>query len=112
MIVSVAAAESRSVRAVAAESYALTLWTFLQLRDRDRLRRASARFDRLDAADLLALAFHDPKLIAQERRTYVGSLGPRASDTSVERPAGRSVDEWFAIAEHFSATRRPPEPVS
>ena len=55
------------VSAVLRQPWALTLWTFLQLQERDRVRSMVRRIERADDAMMAAWAFHEPEKVASER---------------------------------------------
>lgn len=57
-----------SLRDVAEEAYAVTLWTFLQLEDEARIARFVARSERLDLGGLVAMATHAPKELDRVHR--------------------------------------------
>lgn len=65
MIVEVARGTGRSLREVADDSYAVTLYTFLQMQERSRIDRLLTEGNRIDQASLVAFAFHEPKKLAE-----------------------------------------------
>lgn len=64
-LVMVACETGRSVRQVALDSYAVTLFTFLQIEERNRLSRLIEERHRLDTAGLTAVAMWEPKKLAE-----------------------------------------------
>lgn len=88
MIVRVATSTGQSVRAVALMSFALTLWTFLQIEEQAKFARFEEERNRFDQAELVALAFLAPhELRARESRflSRVGALPSR--DEALRRGA-------------------------
>ena len=59
---------------MAEEPYALTLWTFFQIMERERIEQLLARGRRLDAALLMAAAYNDPKVLREEHQDYIAEL--------------------------------------
>lgn len=58
-------ATGQSVRAQAAESWALTMWTFIHLQEIAEFERVGAEGDRIDMASLNSIAFHEPKRLKE-----------------------------------------------
>jgi hypothetical protein len=80
VIVRVATSTGQSVRAVALMSFALTLWTFLQIEEQARFARLEDERNRFDLAELVALSFLAPgELRARESRflSRAGALPSR-----------------------------------
>jgi hypothetical protein len=94
----VARATGQSVRVVSAESYALTYWTFLQLRECERIDRLLARSDRLDAAFLGAKAFHEPNRLNED-------VMQLREEAGLERPATEILDRGRAIMDMIAHAR-------
>ncbi len=74
-IVEVALRTGQSVRAVAAESFALTLWMWAELariRKEEEVRRLG---ERTDLAGLIAVAFHKPEDLQKAEFRYLAAAG-------------------------------------
>jgi hypothetical protein len=100
----------QSLRAVAEEDYAVTLWTYLQVEEDARLARYVSRSERLDLAALLALATHAPKELDRVRRDLLAEV--RGDRTSLREKESRIIDRLRAMrrARRLPATTRPDEP--
>lgn len=89
VLVEVATRTGRSVAEVVQQPFALSLWTWAELREIDREATVTRLGERLDAAGMTAMAFHDPpSLQKQELRYYrqAGLLG-KMMDDARERAA-------------------------
>jgi hypothetical protein len=78
VLVEVAASTGRPMADVANESFALTLWTWGELREIAREREVERLGERVDVAGMVAMAFHEPwRLQGEEHRYYraAGVLG-------------------------------------
>lgn len=75
MIVQVAQATGATVREVAGESYALTLWTWAQVQRLTREDAVERLGDRTDMAGLMAVAFHEPAKLQQAEVRYLAAAG-------------------------------------
>jgi hypothetical protein len=84
------------VQTVARESFAVTLWTWYWLDDLTRETRMRDRFDRLDAASLSALAFHEPAKLRGVEMQLLSEAG-ELSDMMAETRA-RAEARMAAIA--------------
>jgi hypothetical protein len=96
VIVGVARELGRPVQVVARESFAVTLWTWYWLDDLTRETRMRDRFDRLDAASLSALAFHEPAKLRGVEMQLLSEAG-ELSDMMAETRA-RAEARMAAIA--------------
>jgi hypothetical protein len=75
VIIEAAMATGQPVAAVAASPFALTLWTWGEVR---RIRRAEAverLGERTDLAGLVAVAFHEPSKLQQAEWRYLKEAG-------------------------------------
>jgi len=52
------------------------LYWYFVLQERDRRERWQERMQRLDTASLIAIAFHEPKRLADERASAIAAAGP------------------------------------
>lgn len=77
MLLTVAARTKRSLRRVLRDPYELTLWTFFQLCEVERIDAWIRRFERFDLASLVKLAVLDPASFADEDRRF--KLGSTAN---------------------------------
>lgn len=100
VIVETATATGQTVRAVALESFALTLWTWAALRQIEREASVERMGERTDLAGLVAVAFHDPGKLAQAELRYLAAAGRLGSmlDTTRERLKGLSAQMEAAAA--------------
>lgn len=87
VIVRVAVATGRDVAALALASYAVTLWTFLQLEEIERLRAVKEERDRLDVAGLTAAAFHEPHRLEIREQRFLSRVGALPSREEAMRRA-------------------------
>ena len=79
VIYETATATGQSVRAVAAESFALTLWTWGILKQREREQAVERLGERTDLAGLVAVAFHEPAKLQQAELRYLAAAGRLSS---------------------------------
>ena len=75
VIVETSAAFGRPVLSVAADPFALTLWSWGELRAIAREEAVHRLGERVDAAAMTAKAFHDPKLLARDDARYQRAAG-------------------------------------
>jgi hypothetical protein len=75
VIVETATATGQPVRAVAVESFALTLWTWATIRQIAREEAVERMGERTDLAGLVAVAFHEPAKLAQAELRYLSTAG-------------------------------------
>jgi hypothetical protein len=87
VIAAVARASKRSVAEVGADSYALTLWAHLHAQDSEHLDALVDEKNRLEMADLTALAHWEPKRIAGERLRWKAKIGGLESREDVAKRA-------------------------
>lgn len=59
------------------QSFAFALWSFHQLCDGDRARHWSERMQRLEGAEMMAIASHKPEVLAQERTRIIAMAATR-----------------------------------
>lgn len=102
-----AARTGQPVAAVFDAPYSLTLWTFVQFLDADRIARVLAQKDRLDLARYIAFATWDPPKLGQIERELLGDAG--ASDEIAAKET-----EMVDLARQIVTARRqrltPPRP--
>lgn len=79
VVIETAIATGQSVRAVAAESFALTLWTWGVLKQREREAQIERMGERTDLAGLVAVAFHEPNKLQQAELRYLAAAGRLSS---------------------------------
>jgi len=75
VIVQTARDTGRSVREVAGESFALTLWTWAELQRMAREEMVERMGERTDLAGLVAVAFHEPQKLQQAEMRYLSAAG-------------------------------------
>lgn len=83
----VAQGSGQTVRAVAGESFALTLWTWSELAQLKRERQVDRMGERTDLAGLVAVAFHEPASLQKAEYRYLSAAGTlsRMLDTTRDR---------------------------
>lgn len=75
MLVETATRTGRGVGEVAQDSFALTLWTWAELRMMDKEDAVSRLGDRTDLAGLMAVAFHQPQDLQKMEMRYLKAAG-------------------------------------
>lgn len=75
VIVHVARETGQPVRVVAAESFALTLWTWATVQPIWREESVERMGERTDLAGLVAVAFHEPGKLQQAEMRYLKAAG-------------------------------------
>lgn len=75
VVVATAAATGQPVRCVAAESFALTLWTWHVYQRQQREAAVERMGERTDLAGLVAVAFHEPAKLQQAELRYLQAAG-------------------------------------
>jgi len=67
------------------QPWALTLWTYYQLAERNRIRALIERIDAVNDATLTAIAFNEPKKLADERENALSAAREKqAKDEKAE----------------------------
>lgn len=64
-------------------SYARTLWTYLQLLEIERIDELKERGKQINIAGLMAIAFAEPKKLADEHHRWMTDIGMTASPDEV-----------------------------
>ena len=100
VVVEVAQASGRPVREVAAESFALTLWTWAELAAMRRERQVERMGERTDLAGLVAVAFHQPQDLQKAEFRYLQAAGTLSQ--MMERTKAR----MLAQVERIEAARQ------
>lgn len=75
VVIETATATGQPVRAVAVESFALTLWTWAGIQRAKREDAVERMGERTDMAGLMAVAFHEPAKLQQAELRYLKSAG-------------------------------------
>lgn len=75
VVVETASETGRPVREVAGESFALTLWTWAELRAMAREASVERLGERTDLAGLVAVAFHQPGDLQKMEMRYLKAAG-------------------------------------
>lgn len=70
------------------QPWMFTLYTYFQITERERGRQWTERMQRIEAATLMALAFHEPKRLADERSAAIAAASATAADTETARARG------------------------
>lgn len=79
VIVQTARETGRPVRELAAESFALTLWTWGELKQMEREASVERLGERTDLAGLVAVAFHEPAALQKAELRYLKEAGRLSS---------------------------------
>lgn len=105
VIVETATATGQPVRAVAVESFALTLWTWATIRQIAREAAVERMGERTDLAGLVAVAFHEPAKLAQAELRYLATAGRLGDmlDMTRERLSGLAEQMQAAAARTTTA---------
>jgi hypothetical protein len=105
VIVETATATGQPVRAVAVESFALTLWTWATIRQIAREAAVERMGERTDLAGLVAVAFHEPSKLAQAELRYLSTAGRLGDmlDMTRERLSGLAEQMQAAAARTTTA---------
>ena len=85
VIVDVAARTGQPVRAVAQESFALTLWTYGDLAQQQREAAIERMGERTDLAGLVAVAFHEPQALQKAEFRYLRAAGRLSAMMDAQR---------------------------
>lgn len=75
VLVQVAQGTGQSVRTVASEPFALTLWTWGELQQLQREAAVERMGERTDLAGLVAVAFHEPSSLQKAELRYLSAAG-------------------------------------
>ena len=75
VVVETATRTGRGVGEVAQDSFALTLWTWAELRVMEREQAVTRLGDRTDLAGLVAVAFHQPQDLQKMEMRYLKAAG-------------------------------------
>jgi hypothetical protein len=75
VLVQTAQATGQTVRTVAAESFALTLWTWGELQQLHREAAVERMGERTDLAGLVAVGFHEPAKLQKAELRYLSAAG-------------------------------------
>jgi len=104
VVVETATRTGRGVEAVAGESFALTLWTWAELRTMEREASVTRLGDRTDLAGMIAVAFHQPQDLQKMEMRYLKAAGTLSQmfDQTRERLTALSqrMEQALAKAEH------------
>ena len=103
---SVARETGQPFRAVAEESYAVTLYQFMQLQDMQRIERVQELGKRLDVAALSAVAFHEPAKLKDAEREYRDQAGLNLTRDEALATAARTEDAFRRSAQFLAMTAK------
>lgn len=104
MIAQVARLAGSSVTQTASESYALTLWAFIQSQERERLDSIVNQRREIDQAYMMAAAFHDPKKLSLFENQWRADVTRPADLPATREELSRRADEIWE--QHAAAFRR------
>lgn len=99
MIVSVARETGQPVRAVAQESFALTLWTWATVQPIWREEHVERMGERTDMAGLMAVAFHEPGKLQQAELRYLKAAGQLQATLAQSRARAEAMMARLATAQ-------------
>ena len=99
MIVSVARETGQSVRAVAQESFALTLWTWATVQPIFQEESVERMGERTDMAGLMAVAFHEPGKLQQAELRYLKAAGQLQATLAQSRARAEAMMARLATAQ-------------
>ncbi len=105
VIASVAGFDPLKVEAVAGVSYALTLWTYLQRDEFRRFESLGREREAMKLADMVAAAYHEPKLLSRFDADWKSRAGPPITE-SIRDEMSKQADDLFA--QHENAMKRRP----
>jgi hypothetical protein len=91
VIVQTAARTGQSVRQVAGESYAVTLWTWALAQRIGREEAVERLGERTDMAGLVAVAFHEPAKLQQAEWRYLKAAGRLQATLAQARQRGQAL---------------------
>jgi hypothetical protein len=93
------------VRAVAADSWALTLWTFYQSEEADYMRGLVREHEQLRMADMIATAYHEPKKLREREADWRrrATVQEPADGSLIEELSKQADDLW---AQHERGRKR------
>lgn len=94
----VARATGQPVHAVAAESFALTLWTWATLQAMQREETVERLGERTDMAGLVAVAFHEPAKLQQAEWRYLRAAGRLEATITTARQRAEAMLERLRTA--------------
>jgi hypothetical protein len=75
VLVEVSRETGQPVRVVAGEAFAVTLWTWAELRQMEREATVERMGDRTDLAGQVAIAFHQPQDLQKMEMRYLKAAG-------------------------------------
>jgi hypothetical protein len=107
VIIEVAQGSGQTVRAVAGESFALTVWTWAELSQLKRERQVDRMGERTDLAGLVAVAFHQPADLQKAEYRYLsaaGTLSKMLDNTRDRMEQQREAVARALAAQHTNST--------
>lgn len=103
MIASVAGFNPVEVERVARGSYALTLWSFIQREEAERLTSLGRERDAMTLAAMIATGFHEPKKLSRfEQDWRTRAIGSQPEQESIEDMKRRADELWNQHREAMS----------
>ncbi|MCW5591061.1 MAG: hypothetical protein KIS74_03080 [Burkholderiales bacterium] len=93
VLVEVSTRSGRSLRKVAREPFALTLWVWGELQEMDREQNVARLGERIDLASLVSVAVLDPKQLQKAEMRYYRQAGVLAQMFDDARKRGAAVHE-------------------
>jgi hypothetical protein len=110
VIIETATATGQSVRAVAAESFALTLWTWSGIRQAAQEASVERLGERTDLAGLIAVAFHEPAKLQQAEMRYLSAAGRLSAMLDATRSRLSGLSDRMQMAQSVHEQQRAAEP--
>jgi hypothetical protein len=99
VIVQTARATGQTVRQVASESFALTLWTWGMAQRISRDDAVERMGERTDMAGLVAVAFHEPAKLQQAEYRYLQAAGRLQATLQQARARGQALVDQIERAQ-------------
>lgn len=87
----------RSIESVASDSYALTLWTYLQSEEAEHFASLVREFERIDAADMLTRGFiKGTQPVSERMRSLVAKATVHVPLPKTREQLSEEADELWA----------------
>ncbi len=98
MIVDTARETGQAVREVAEESFAVTLWTWAELRQIEKEASVARMGERTDMAGQMAIAFHQPQDLQKMEMRYLKAAGQLSQMLETQKERMQRIAEQAAKA--------------
>jgi hypothetical protein len=98
VLVEVSRDTGQPVRVVAGEAFAVTLWTWAELRQMDREASVERMGERTDMAGQMAIAFHQPQDLQKMEMRYLKAAGQLSQMFDTQKARLQKIAEQAAKA--------------